>query len=47
MLRGDLPRVTGEDVRALEIAVAAEKSHLQGRPSSVAEAKAAHSQGVS
>jgi predicted dehydrogenase len=43
MLRGEVPRVTGEDgLRALEIAVAAEKSHLQGRPCSVAEAKAAH-----
>jgi len=43
MLRGVVPRVTGEDgLRALEIAVAAEKSHLQGRPCSVAEAKAAH-----
>jgi predicted dehydrogenase len=43
MLVGGAPRVTGEDgLRALEIAVAAEKSHLQGRPWSVAEAKAAH-----
>ena len=43
MLAGRAPRVTGEDgLRALEIAVAAEKSHLQGRPWSVAEAKAAH-----
>lgn len=43
ILRGGTPRVTGEDgIRALEIAVAAEKSHLQGRPWSVAEAKAAH-----
>jgi predicted dehydrogenase len=43
MLAGGAPRVTGEDgLRALEIAVAAEKSHLQGRPWSVAEAKAAH-----
>jgi predicted dehydrogenase len=43
MLRGDIPRVTGEDtLHALEIAVAAERSHLQGRPCSVAEAKAAH-----
>jgi len=43
MLTGGVPRVTGEDgLRALEIAVAAEKSHLQGRPSSVVEAKAAH-----
>jgi len=43
MLAGRAPRVTGEDgLRALEIAVAAEKSHLQGQPWSVAEAKAAH-----
>jgi predicted dehydrogenase len=43
MLVGGAPRVTGQDgLRALEIAVAAEKSHLQGRPWSVAEAKAAH-----
>ena len=43
MLSGGAPRVTAEDgLRSLEIAVAAEKSHLQGRPCSVAEAKAAH-----
>src|SRR5215467_5167755 len=43
MLAGGVPRVTGNDgLRALEIAVAAEKSHLQGQPSIVAEAKAAH-----
>ncbi|HEX8764833.1 MAG TPA: Gfo/Idh/MocA family oxidoreductase [Candidatus Acidoferrum sp.] len=43
MLSGGAPRVTSEDgLRSLEIAVAAEKSHLQGRPCSVAEAKAAH-----
>jgi len=43
MLTGGVPRVTGEDgLRSLEMAVAAEKSHLQGRPCSVVEAKAAH-----
>jgi len=43
LLAGGVPRVTGDDgLRALEIAVAAEKSHLQGQPSIVAEAKAAH-----
>jgi inositol 2-dehydrogenase len=42
IVRGGTPRVTGEDgLRALEMAVAAEKSHLQGRPCIVAEAKAA------
>ena len=43
MLSGRAPRVTGEDgLRALEIAVAAEKSHLQGRPFKVSQEKAAH-----
>jgi len=43
MLGRGAPRVTAEDgLRSLEIAVAAEKSHLQGRPCGVAEAKAAH-----
>lgn len=37
------PRVTGEDgLRALEIAVAAEHSHLQSRPCKTAQEKAAH-----
>lgn len=37
------PLVTGEDgLRALEIAVAAENSHLQGRPCKVAQEVAAH-----
>jgi hypothetical protein len=35
------PRVSGEDgLRALEIAVAAESSHLQSKPCSVAQVKA-------
>jgi scyllo-inositol 2-dehydrogenase (NAD+) len=43
MLSGRAPRVTGEDgLRALEIAVAAENSHLQGRPFKVSQEKAAH-----
>lgn len=43
MLTGGAPRVTGQDgLRALEIAAAAENSHLQGRPWSVVGAKAAH-----
>lgn len=43
MLAGHAPRVTGEDgLRALEIAVAAENSHLQGRPFKVSQGKAAH-----
>jgi len=43
MLSGGAPRVTGEDgLRALEIAVAAENSHLQGRPYKVSLEKAAH-----
>jgi predicted dehydrogenase len=38
MLDGRPPRVTGEDgLRALEIAVAAENSHLQARPCSVGQ----------
>jgi inositol 2-dehydrogenase len=37
------PRVTGEDgLRALEIAVAAESSHLQARPCKISQEKAAH-----
>jgi predicted dehydrogenase len=41
MLDGRLPRVSGEDgLRALQIAVAAEKSHLQSKPCSVAQADA-------
>jgi len=37
------PRVTGEDgLRALEIAVAAENSHLQSRPCKISREKAAH-----
>ena len=37
------PRVTGEDgLRALEIAVAAEQSHLQARPCKISQGKAAH-----
>ena len=37
------PKVTGEDgLRALEIAVAAENSHLQGRPRRVSQAGAAN-----
>ncbi len=43
MLSGRAPLVTGEDgLRALEIAVAAENSHLQGRPFKVSQEKAAH-----
>ena len=41
MLDGRLPRVTGEDgLRALEIAVAAENSHRQGKPCSVNQSAA-------
>jgi scyllo-inositol 2-dehydrogenase (NAD+) len=37
MLHDHPPRVTGEDgMRALEIAIAAEESHVQGRPRAVA-----------
>jgi inositol 2-dehydrogenase len=37
------PRVTGEDgLRALQIAVAAENSHLQSRPCKISQEKAAH-----
>jgi predicted dehydrogenase len=43
MLTNQEPRVTGEDgLRALEIAVAAENSHLQGRPCKISQVKAAH-----
>ncbi len=43
MLSGQAPRVTGQDgLRALEIAVAAENSHLQGRPCKVSQEKAVH-----
>jgi scyllo-inositol 2-dehydrogenase (NAD+) len=43
MLSDRTPLVTGEDgLRALEIAVAAENSHLQGRPCKVSQEKAAH-----
>jgi scyllo-inositol 2-dehydrogenase (NAD+) len=43
MLSDRAPLVTGEDgLRALEIAVAAENSHLQGRPFKVTQEKAAH-----
>lgn len=43
VLSSRAPRVTGEDgLRALEIAVAAENSHLQGRPFKVSQEKAAH-----
>ena len=43
ILADKAPRVTGEDgLRALEIAVAAENSHLQGKPMGVAVAAAAH-----
>jgi scyllo-inositol 2-dehydrogenase (NAD+) len=43
MLSDRAPLVTGEDgLRALEIAVAAENSHLQGRPFKVSQEKAAH-----
>ncbi|MGB7846653.1 MAG: Gfo/Idh/MocA family oxidoreductase [Candidatus Acidiferrum sp.] len=42
MLTDDAPRVTGEDgLRALEIAVAAENSHLQGHPCKIFQEKAA------
>jgi scyllo-inositol 2-dehydrogenase (NAD+) len=41
MLSDKAPRVTGDDgLRALEIAVAAENSHLQGRPCKVFQEKA-------
>ena len=37
------PRVTGDDgLRALEIAVAAENSHLESRPYKISREKAAH-----
>jgi len=43
MLTDRAPVVTGEDgLRALEIAVAAENSHLQSRPCKVSQEKAAH-----
>ena len=43
MLSDRAPTVTGEDgLRALEIAIAAENSHLQGRPCKVSQQKAAH-----
>jgi scyllo-inositol 2-dehydrogenase (NAD+) len=43
MLTDRAPVVTGEDgLRALEIAVAAENSHRQGRPFKVSQEKAAH-----
>lgn len=43
ILTDQAPRVTGEDgLRALEIAVAAENSHLQGRPSKLSQERAAH-----
>lgn len=43
MLTDREPKVTGNDgLRALEIAVAAETSHLQGRPCRVSQEKAAH-----
>ena len=42
MLAGKAPRITGEDgLRALEIAVAAENSHLRGQPCKVAPESAA------
>jgi len=43
ILKEQQPRVTGEDgLRALEIAVAAENSHLQNRPCKISHEKAAH-----
>ena len=43
MLTDKAPRVTAEDgLRALEIAVAAENSHLQARPCKISQEKAAH-----
>jgi hypothetical protein len=43
MLTDKAPRVTAEDgLRALEIAVAAENSHLQDRPCKISLGKAAH-----
>jgi inositol 2-dehydrogenase len=43
MLTDKAPRVTAEDgLRALEIAVAAENSHLQARPCRISQEKAAH-----
>jgi len=43
MLTDKAPRVTAEDgLRALEIAVAAEDSHLQARPCKISQEKAAH-----
>jgi inositol 2-dehydrogenase len=45
MLKGEAPRVTGEDgLKALAIAVAAEESHKQGKPIAVS-AQPAHSVG--
>jgi predicted dehydrogenase len=42
MLSDKAPRVTGEDgLRALEIAVAAENSHLQGHPCKISQGKTA------
>ena len=43
ILADQVPRVSGEDgLRALQIAVAAENSHLQSRPCKVSQEKAAH-----
>jgi scyllo-inositol 2-dehydrogenase (NAD+) len=43
ILRDGTPRVTGEDgLKALEIAVAAENSHLLGRPCKLSQEQAAH-----
>jgi scyllo-inositol 2-dehydrogenase (NAD+) len=43
MLSDRAPTITGQDgLRALEIAIAAENSHLQGRPCKVSHEKAAH-----
>jgi scyllo-inositol 2-dehydrogenase (NAD+) len=43
ILQDGAPRVNGEDgLKALEIAVAAENSHLQGRPCKLSQEKAAH-----
>jgi scyllo-inositol 2-dehydrogenase (NAD+) len=43
MLSDRAPKITGQDgLRALEIAIAAENSHLQGRPCKVSQEKAAH-----
>ena len=47
MLADRPPRVSGEDgLRALEIAVAAEKSHLQGKPCQVGRDSTDHVQGA-